>query len=110
MSYAATVVSVLPSVEVLSRKAPAWCLPNACLHRGSVLLPPTFPINPLKLLTQTGSKDDECVGPPEREANNPHSKVSRYPTAPLRRPTSIGIPAYSLSSASFLAVKGICLM
>src|SRR3954451_19908379 len=42
MGYAATVVSVLPSVEVLSRKAPAWCLPNACLHRGSVLLPPNL--------------------------------------------------------------------
>src|SRR5205085_2274961 len=49
MSYAATVVSVLPSVEVLSRKAPAWCLPNACVHRGSVLLPPNLSHQPVEI-------------------------------------------------------------
>jgi len=56
MGYAATVVSILPSMEVLSRKAPVWCLPNACRHKAGMLLQPTNSSNPLKLLTQTGSK------------------------------------------------------
>ena len=55
MGYAATVVSILPSMEVLSRKAPVWCLPNACRHKAGMLLQPTNSSNPLKLLTQTGS-------------------------------------------------------
>ena len=56
MGYAATVVSILPSMEVLSRKAPVWCLPNACRHKAGMLLQPTNSSNPLKLLTQTGSE------------------------------------------------------
>ena len=55
MGYAATVVSILPSMEVLSRKAPVWCLPNACRHKAGMLLQPTNSSNPLKWLTQTGS-------------------------------------------------------
>src|SRR5689334_18076704 len=39
-SYAATVVSILPSVEVLSRRASVWCLPNACRHKSGMLLHP----------------------------------------------------------------------
>src|SRR3954449_12893996 len=49
MSYAAIIVSILPSVEVLSRKAPVWCLPNACPHRGSALLPPNLSYQPIEI-------------------------------------------------------------
>ena len=40
--YAATRLSILPSAEVRSRKAPVWCLPNACLHRSGASLPPNL--------------------------------------------------------------------
>src|SRR3954463_5026339 len=49
MSYAAIIVSILPSVEVLSRKAPVWYLPNACPHRGSALLPPNLSYQPIEI-------------------------------------------------------------
>ena len=39
IAYVAAAVSILPSVEVLSRKAPVWCLPNACWRTDGTLFP-----------------------------------------------------------------------
>jgi len=49
MIYAATIVSTLPSLEVLSRKVPVWCLPNACLHRGGALLSTSVSCQPIEI-------------------------------------------------------------
>ena len=47
--YAAIVVSILPSVDVLNRKALVWCLPNACRHKASMLLQPTLSYQPIEI-------------------------------------------------------------
>src|SRR3954451_18198772 len=48
-SYTNAAVSILLSVEVLSRKAPVRCLPNACLRRGGALLSPNLFYQPIEI-------------------------------------------------------------
>src|SRR3954451_3778819 len=49
-SYTNAAVSILLSVEVLSRKAPVRCLPNACLRRGGALLSPNLFYQPIEIV------------------------------------------------------------